>query len=96
MNVSSFIVEMYSVFLAPEMAFSQKFWAGAFSLSGKMPESDSYFFLQTTNLTLIGSLITETTKTTQAKSGQCKLSLSTKGPPLHFYFFNVTYETGRD
>ena len=59
---------------------------------------DSYsdpFFLQTTDLTLKGPLFTETTKTTKAKSGQQKLRA--KGPPfIFFYFFNVTYKTGRD
>ena len=59
-----------------------------------MSESYSDFFLQTTDLTLIGPLFTETTKTTQAKSGQGKLSA--KGPPFIFYFFNVTYKTVRD
>ena len=44
-----------------------------------MPDSYSDpFFLQTTDLTLIGPLFTETTKTTEAKSGQRKLSA--KGP----------------
>ena len=40
------------------------------------------FFLQTTELTLIGPIFTETTKTTEAKSGQRKLSA--KGPPFNF------------
>ena len=40
------------------------------------------FFLQMTDLTLIGPLFTETTKTTQAKSGRGKLSA--KGPPTNF------------
>ena len=48
-------------------------------------------FLQMTDLTLIGPLFAETT---QAQSGQGKLSA--KGPPFIFYFFNVTYKTGRD
>ena len=43
------------------------------------------FFLQITDLTLIGPLFTETTKTTQPKSSQCKLSA--KAPPFIFYFF---------
>ena len=51
------------------------------------------FFLQTTELTRIGPLLTETTKTTEAKYGQGKLS--PKGPPFIFYFFKVTYKTGR-
>ena len=53
-------------------------------------------FLQMTDLTLIGPLFTETTKTTQtqAMSGQGKLSA--KGPPLHFLLFKITYKTGRD
>ena len=44
-------------------------------------------FLQMTDLTLIGPLFTETTKTTQtqAMSGQGKLSA--KGPPFHFLLF---------
>ena len=52
-----------------------------------MPDSYSDFFLQTTELTTIGPLFTETTKTTQtqAKSGQGKLSA--KGPPFVFFTF---------
>ena len=48
------------------------------------------FFLQTTDLTLIGQLFTETTKTTQVKSGQGKLSARVPFPFL--LFFNVTYK----
>ena len=59
-----------------------------------MPDSYSDFFLQLTDLTLIGPLFTETTKTTEAKSGQGKLDA--KGPLSFFNFFNVTYKTGRD
>ena len=46
------------------------------------------FFRQTTDLIAYVALFTETdktTQTTQAKSGQCKLSA--KGPPFHFYPF---------
>ena len=43
------------------------------------------FFLQTTDLTLIGPLFTETAKRTQAKSGQGKVSA--KGPPSIFLIF---------
>ena len=45
----------------------------------------SFFFGQTTDLIAYVPLFTETdktTQTTQAKSGQCKLS--PKGPPFHF------------
>ena len=42
---------------------------------------------------LIGPLFRETPETTKAKSGQCKLTA--KGPPFIFYFFKVTYKTGR-
>ena len=41
-----------------------------------------FFFRQTTDLIAYVPLFTETDKTTQAKSGQRKLSA--KGPPLHF------------
>ena len=41
-----------------------------------------FFFRQTTDLIAYVPLFTETDKTTQAKSGQCKLSA--KGPPCHF------------
>ena len=62
------------------------FLVGAFSFYGNMPDYCSdLFFLQTTDLTLIGPLFTETTKTTKAKSGQRKLSA--KGPHFIFYFF---------
>ena len=54
----------------------------------------SFFFRQTTELIAYVPLFTETDKTTQAKSGQWKLSA--KGPPFIFYLFNVTYKTGRD
>ena len=42
-----------------------------------------------------GPLFTETTKTTQAKTGESKLSAM---GPFRFFknFFNVTYKTGRD
>ena len=60
------------------------FSVGTFSFKGKMPDSYSDFFLQTTDLTLIGPLFTETTKTTQAKSDQCKLSAEV--PPFIFTF----------
>ena len=52
------------------------------------------FFRQTTDLIAYVPLFTETDKTTQAKSGQCKLSA--KGPPLIFNLFYVTYKTRRD
>ena len=53
----------------------------------------TFFFLQTTDLTLIGPHFTETTKTTQAKSGLGKLSA--KGTPFIFFtFLNVSYKTG--
>ena len=61
-----------------------RFSVGAFSFEGKMPDSyRDLFFLQTTDLTLIGLLFTETSKTTQAKSSQCKPSA--KSPPLDFF-----------
>ena len=53
-----------------------------------------FFFRQTTELIAYVPLFTETDKTTQAKSGQWKLSA--KGPPFIFYLFYVTYKTGRD
>ena len=56
----------------------------AFSFQGKMPDSHSNFFLQTTDLTLKGAFFTETIKTTEAKSGQRKLSA--KSPPFIFTF----------
>ena len=52
------------------------------------------FFRQTTELIAYVPLFTETDKTTQAKSGQWKLSA--KGPPFIFYLFHVTCKTGRD
>ena len=53
------------------------------------------FFRQTTELIAYVPLFTETDKTTQAKSGQWKLSA--KGPRFHFFnLFYVTYKTGRD
>ena len=45
----------------------------------------SFFFRQTTELIAYVPLFTETDKTTQAKSGQSKLSA--KGPPFHFLPF---------
>ena len=60
------------------------FSVGAFSFQGEMLDSYSDFFLQTTDLTLIGPLFTEATKTTQAKSSHRKLSA--KAPPLFFTF----------
>ena len=44
-----------------------------------------FFFRQTTELIAYVPLFTETDKTTQAKSGQWKLSA--KGPPFHFLPF---------
>ena len=53
------------------------------------------FFRHTTELIAYVPLFTETDKTTQAKSGQWKLSA--KGLPFHFFhLFYVTYKTGRD
>ena len=52
------------------------------------------FFRKTTELIAYVPLFTETDKTTQAKSGQWKLSA--KGFPFIFYLFYVTYKTGRD
>ena len=54
----------------------------------------SSFFRQTTDLIAYVPLFTETDKTTQSKSGQCKLS--EKGPPFVFNLFHVTYNTRRD
>ena len=54
----------------------------AFCLA-KMPDSYSDFFLQTSDRTLKGPLFTETSKTTEAKSGQRKLS--GEGPPFIFF-----------
>ena len=59
---------------------------------GKMP--DSYrdpFFLQTTDFTLIGPLFTETTKTTETKSGQRKSNA--KGPSFNFLLFKCYPQT---
>ena len=66
-------------------SYNNLFLVGAFSFYEKMPDSYSEFFLQTTDLTLIGQLFRETPETTKAKSGQCKLSA--KGPSFIFYFF---------
>ena len=66
-----------------QMRFSRRI----FLLKENIPDSYS-------DLTLIGPLFTETTKTTQVKSGQDKLSR--KGPPFIFYFYNVNNKTGRD
>ena len=63
------------------------FLVGATSFKGKMLDSHSDFFVQTTDLTLIGYLFTETTKTTEAKSRQLKLSA--KGPPFIFNFLTL-------
>ena len=48
------------------------------------------FLLQTTDLTLIGPLFRETPETTKASAKR-----SPKGPTFIFYFFKVTYKTGR-
>ena len=74
------------------------FLVGAFSFKEKSSTITVarffFFFRQTTELIAYVPLFTETDKTTQAKSGQWKLSA--KGPPFHFYLFYVTYKTGRD
>ena len=63
------------------------FLVGAFSFKEKSPTITvaSFFFRQTTELIAYVPLFTETDKTTQAKSGQWKLSA--KGPPFHFLPF---------
>ena len=66
------------------------FLVGAFSFKGKSPTITVasfffFFFRQTTELIAYVPLFTETDKTTQAKSGQWKLSA--KGPPFHFLPF---------
>ena len=54
----------------------------------------TFFFLQTTILTLIGPLFTILRRAPEAKSAQGKLY--SKGSPLSFfYFFKETYKTGR-
>ena len=50
-----------------------------------VPVLFSFFFRQTTELIAYVPLFTETDKTSQAKSGQWKLSA--KGPPFHFLPF---------
>ena len=65
------------------------FLVGAFSFKEKSPTITvasffSFFFRQTTELIAYVPLFTETDKTTQAKSGQWKLSA--KGPPFIFTF----------
>ena len=90
-----------SNFMSPFISFKtskQLFLVGAFSFKEKSPiitvASFFSFFRQTTELIAYVPLFTETDKTTQAKSGQWKLSA--KGPPFIFYLFYVTYKTGRD
>ena len=59
---------------------------GAFSFQGKMQDSYCYlFFLQTTDLTLMGPLFRETPETTKAKSDESKRSA--KGPRFIFFTF---------
>ena len=54
----------------------------------------TFFFLQTTILTLIGPLFTILRRAPEAKSAQGKRT--PKGPPFIFYFFfKETYKTGR-
>ena len=69
---------------------AQRFLVGAFSFKEKSPTITVasfffFFFRQTTELIAYVPLFTETDKTTQAKSGQWKLSA--KGPPFHFLPF---------
>ena len=59
----------------------------AFSFQGKMPDSYSDIFLQMTDLTLIGPLFVQ--KLLKL------LRLLTIFPLSFFYYFNVTYKTGR-
>ena len=66
------------------------FYSALFHFKEKCPTLTVTFF----RLTMIGPLFRETPGTSKAKSGQCKLSA--KGPPFHFYFFKVTYKTGRN
>ena len=65
------------------------FLVGAFSFKEKSPTitvaSFFSFFRQTTELIAYVPLFTETDETTQAESGQWKLSA--KGPPFHFLPF---------
>ena len=60
------------------------FFSRSFLWSKKCPTRSVTLFSQTTNLTLIGPLFTETITTTPAKSGQCK---QCKGSPFHFLLF---------
>ena len=56
-----------------------------------------FFFVRpqkTTDIIVYVPPFTETDKTTQAKSGQCKLNA--KGPLSFFTFFYVTYKSGKD
>ena len=77
-------------------------FAGLFLVGAFLEESARHlqwlvfnlFFRQTTDLIAYVPLFTETDKTTQAKSGQCKLSA--KGPPFIFNLFYVTYNTRLD
>ena len=82
-----------SNFMSPFISFKtskQLFLVGAFSFKEKSPTITVasfffFFFRQTTELIAYVPLFTETDKTTQAKSGQWKLSA--KGPPFHFLPF---------
>ena len=53
----------------------------------------TFFFLQTTILTLIGPLFTILRRAPEAKSAQGKRT--PKGPPYHFLLFQGKYKTGR-
>ena len=74
------------LFLGPEHV-KPFFLVSAFSFKEKSPTITvaSFFFRQTTELIAYVPLFTETDKTTQAKSGQWKLSA--KGPHFHFLPF---------
>ena len=73
------------------------FLVGAFLVKSARLLQWLVFFRQTTDLIAYVPLFTETdktTQTTQAKSGQCKLSA--RVPPFILNLFYVTYKTRRD
>ena len=94
-DVLLMIAIMLSVVIATSVVLKCLFLVGAFLVKRArlLQWLVFLFFRQTTDLIVYLPLFTETTKTTQAKSGQCKLSA--KGPLLSFFTF-LTYKTGRD
>ena len=84
------IFETLNAELKEKVSMQLFFLVGAFSFKEKSPTITvasffSFFFRQTTELIAYVPLFTETDKTTQAKSGQWKLSA--KGPTFHFLPF---------